>query len=71
MPQILWSRSENATAPEESTSFLFSFQLPTYAQETSIRLPHSYAASHTGLSAEVTYELRVDLFRKGLRRHER
>jgi hypothetical protein len=71
MPRIIWTRPESGTVPEGPMNFSFSFQLPTCAQGTDIRLPHSYAAQHIGLSAHVTYTLRVDLFRKGFRRHER
>jgi hypothetical protein len=71
MPRIIWTRPESGTVPEEPMNFPFYFQLPACAQGTNIRLPHSYAVEHIGLSANVTYSLRVDLFRKGLRRHER
>jgi hypothetical protein len=71
MPRIIWTHPESGTVPEGPMDFPFSFQLPTMVQGTETRLPHSYAAVHIGLSAHVTYSLRVDLFRKGLRRHER
>ncbi|CAG8624672.1 13295_t:CDS:2, partial [Acaulospora colombiana] len=70
--QVLWTRPESATcSPEAPSTFPFSFPLPTYIQGSDIRLPHSYATIHPGLNGDVTYQVRVDLYRKGLRRHER
>lgn len=69
MPRILWTRSTSPTVPDGPEDFAFSFQLPTNVQGTP--LPHSYATAHIGFNADVTYQVTVDLFRKGLRRHER
>ncbi|KAG8758111.1 hypothetical protein FRC14_000735 [Serendipita sp. 396] len=71
--EVLWTRpTENGTVQsEESNEFTFSFPIPTYIKDSNIPMPHSYATLHPGLNANVTYNLTVDLFRKGLRRHER
>ncbi|PVG02407.1 hypothetical protein CPB86DRAFT_780351 [Serendipita vermifera] len=70
--QVLWTRPENATSsPEAPAKFPFSFTIPTYIEGSDIRMPHSYATIHPGLNGDVTYQVRVDLYRKGLRRHER
>ncbi|KIM31384.1 hypothetical protein M408DRAFT_327612 [Serendipita vermifera MAFF 305830] len=69
--KVLWTKSENSSTPEEPKELSFSFPFPVNAVGTNIRLPHSYATVHATLSADVTYHFRVDVFKKGLRRHER
>ena len=69
--QVLWTRENDVAVPREPTEFSFSFPIPTTIQGTNVRMPHSYATMHTGLGADVTFTVRVDVFKKGLRRHER
>jgi len=52
------------------TRFPFSFPLPTCMRTTTAPLPPSYATVMPGLAAECRYTIRVDMYRKGLRRHE-
>ena len=53
------------------TRFPFSFPLPSYMRSTNTPLPPSYATAMPGLAAECRYTIRVDMYRKGLRRHEK
>ena len=50
--------------------FSFSFPLPSHIRSTTTPLPPSYATVMPGLAAECRYTVRVDMYRKGLRRHE-
>ncbi|CAG7850620.1 SubName: Full=Uncharacterized protein {ECO:0000313/EMBL:CCA72175.1} [Serendipita indica DSM 11827] len=68
MTEVLWTRSDGSACPDTPQDFSFSFRIPTNVHPP---LPHSYATVHPGLNADVTYYVKVDLFRKGLRRHER
>ena len=68
--QVLWARTEGQASPEEPEEFLFSFPIPTRTIEGDVALPHSYAVSHPGMRAKVAYHVRVDIVKKGLRRHE-
>ena len=50
--------------------FSFSFTLPPHIRSTTTPLPPSYTTTMPGLAAECRYTIRVDLYRKGLHRHE-
>ena len=51
--------------------FDFSHSFPTYITNGMDPLPHSQALSQQGTYCTINYTLRVDVIRKGLRRHER
>ena len=52
-------------------SFGFSFYFPTYIANGRDPLPPSQSLSQQGAYCTVNYAVRVDVIRKGLRRHER
>ena len=52
------------------TRFSFSFPLPSHIRSMTTPLPPSYATVMPGLTAECKYTIRVDMYRKGLRRHK-
>lgn len=56
------------TPTEES--FPFSIPFPSYVNGGASSLPPSYASWSPGFLSEVEYCVRVDIHRKGLRRHE-
>lgn len=52
-------------------SFDFSLSFPTYVANGRDPLPPSQALSQQGVYCTIEYAVRVDIVRKGLRRHER
>lgn len=52
------------------TCFPFSIPFPSYVNGGTSTLPPSYASWAPTFSSEVEYCFRVDVHRKGLRRHE-
>lgn len=48
----------------------FSIPFPSFVNGGTSPLPPSYAAWSPAFSAEIRYCVKVDIFRKGLRRHE-
>ncbi|KAI0048210.1 hypothetical protein FA95DRAFT_1558230 [Auriscalpium vulgare] len=60
---------EAAFCPTEHV-FTFSIPFPTFISGEMGSLPPSYMAWSPGLSVETTYTLKLDVYRKGLRRHE-
>ena len=49
----------------------FALQFPHYIERGTEPLPPSYTVFQPGVTTEITYQLRVDVVRKGLRRHEK
>ncbi|KAI0646901.1 hypothetical protein C8Q79DRAFT_593917 [Trametes meyenii] len=54
-----------------SGEYSFALQFPHYIDGGTEPLPPSYTVYQPGVSTEVTYQFRVDVVRKGLRRHEK
>lgn len=52
-------------------SFDFSLSFPTYITNGRDPLPPSQSLSQQGVQCTINYAVRVDVIRKGLRRHER
>ncbi|KAG8824345.1 hypothetical protein FRC17_009127 [Serendipita sp. 399] len=70
--EVLWTRPDSGTlSSDDPSDFTFSFPIPTHIKGSNSPLPHSYATLHPGLTANAVYFVSVDLYRKGLRRHER
>ncbi|KAH9854074.1 hypothetical protein C2E23DRAFT_726968 [Lenzites betulinus] len=64
------------TAPAGSTTtvsgeYSFAPHFPHYVEGGTDPLPPSYTLYQPGVSTEITYHLRVDIVRKGMRRHEK
>ncbi|OJT08684.1 hypothetical protein TRAPUB_410 [Trametes pubescens] len=64
------------SAPAGSTSavsgeFPFAPQFPPFIEDGSDPLPPSYTVFQPGVTTEISYQVRVDIIRKGLRRHEK
>ena len=51
--------------------FPFAIQFPHYVDGGRDTLPPSYTVYQPGISTEIFYTFRVDISRKGLRRHEK
>ena len=51
--------------------FPFAIQFPHYVDGGRDPLPPSYTVYQPGISTEIFYTFRVDISRKGLRRHEK
>ena len=51
--------------------FPFAIQFPQYVDGQHDQLPPSYTVYQPGISTEISYLFRVDIVRKGLRRHEK
>lgn len=51
--------------------FPFALQFPHYIDGGRDSLPPSYTVYQPGISTEIFYTFRVDISRKGLRRHEK
>jgi hypothetical protein len=72
----LFSSSLVLSCPPDGTfspteeSFPFSIPFPSYVSGGTSSLPPSHATWMPTLSCEVEYCVRVDVYRKGLRRHE-
>ena len=64
-----------AAPPKQSATlkgeFGFAIQFPTYIDGQRAPLPPSYTVYQPGISTEIHYSFRVDITRKGLRRHEK
>lgn len=52
-------------------SFDFSLPFPTYTASGRDPLPPSHSLSQQGVHCAINYVVKVDIIRKGLRRHER
>ncbi|THH10988.1 hypothetical protein EW146_g8197 [Bondarzewia mesenterica] len=50
--------------------YTFSIPFPSYVKGGMSPLPPSYAVWTPGVSCDVSYVLKIDVFRKGMRRHE-
>jgi len=68
-PIVLSCPTRGEYAPTEQ-SFPFSIPFPSYVSGGTSSLPPSYACWSPTFSCEVEYCVRVDVHRKGLRRHE-
>lgn len=68
-PILLSSPARGEFAPTEQ-SFPFSIPFPSYVSGGTSPLPPSYACWSPAFSCEIDYCVRVDVHRKGLRRHE-
>ncbi|KAI8998787.1 hypothetical protein BD414DRAFT_552689 [Trametes punicea] len=73
---LLNKKSILFSAPAGSTALMsgehpFSLQFPHYIDRRMEELPPSYTVYQPGVSTEIAYQLRVDVVRKGLRRHEK
>ncbi|KAI0038644.1 hypothetical protein FA95DRAFT_1529052 [Auriscalpium vulgare] len=66
----LFATTPEATFCPTEHVFTFSIPFPTFVSGELSPLPPSYMAWSPGLSVETTYTLKLDVFRKGLRRHE-
>ena len=64
-----------AAAPGQSTthrgSYPFAVQFPASVEGGTDALPPSYTLYQPGVMTEISYSFRVDIVRKGLRRHEK
>ncbi len=64
-----------AALPKQSATlkgeFAFAIRFPTHIDGHDDPLPPSYTVYQPGISTEIQYSLRVDITRKGLRRHEK
>ncbi|KAI0781095.1 hypothetical protein BD413DRAFT_20835 [Trametes elegans] len=67
---VLFTASSGSTAAV-SGEHPFSLQFPHYVAGGTDPLPPSYTVYQPGVSTEISYQLRVDVVRKGLRRHEK
>ncbi|TDL27251.1 hypothetical protein BD410DRAFT_761961 [Rickenella mellea] len=56
--------------PNASAQYSFSLPFPTYVSGKNYLLPPTCSIYHPGITCDITYELRIDLTRKGMRRHE-
>ncbi|KAI9064271.1 hypothetical protein FKP32DRAFT_1591697 [Trametes sanguinea] len=74
--QLLKKKSTLFSAPSGSTASVsgehpFALSFPHYIDDGTEPLPPSYTVYQPGVSTEIAYHLRVDVVRKGLRRHEK
>ncbi|EJF65713.1 hypothetical protein BD309DRAFT_879131 [Dichomitus squalens] len=73
---ILKKKQVVFTAPAKQSAtlkgeFPFAIQFPTYLDGQHDPLPPSYTVYQPGISTEIHYSFRVDISRKGMRRHEK
>lgn len=72
---ILYKTTLYNPSPSPSGSingpYLFSIPFPTYFPGKRSLLPPTYTVQHLAASYKITYFLRIDLTRRGLRKHER
>jgi len=66
---VLSSPPRGEFAPTE-VNFPFSIPFPSYVSGGAASLPPSYVSWSPSFTSEVEYCVRVDVHRKGLRRHE-
>lgn len=67
---ILWSSSGSEPRPMEPRTFYVTFPLPTYSRGRGTPLPPTMSQSFPSLEVQVRYGVKIDMVRKGLRRHE-
>jgi len=63
--------SQKPSATLSGESFDFSLSFPTYVANGRDQLPPTQSLSQQGTYCAINYAVRVDIIRKGLRRHER
>lgn len=68
---LFQSESQKTAVSLKGEEYSLSLPFPTYVTGGESQLPPSYAICHSGAFCDVKYSLRVDIVRKGLRRHER
>lgn len=66
----LWSYDGSSPRESEPMSLPFTFEMPDYADGMDIPLPPSHSAGNEFTTSEITYQVRVDLFRKRFHSHE-
>lgn len=67
---VLYSAPAGGTTAV-SGEFPFAPQFPHFVEDGSDPLPPSYTVFQPGVTTEISYQIRVDIVRKGLRRHEK
>lgn len=70
-PDPSGSDGSKPSATLSGETFNLSLSFPTYVANGRDPLPPSQALSHQGIHCSIDYTLKVDIVRKGLRRHER
>ncbi|KAG8949342.1 hypothetical protein FRC03_000374 [Tulasnella sp. 419] len=68
--KILWSETPGEAPPSTPTEFPISFPLPTYARGRNTALPPTATMITPCMEGDVRYSIKIDMCRKGLRRHE-
>ncbi|KZT41989.1 hypothetical protein SISSUDRAFT_140431 [Sistotremastrum suecicum HHB10207 ss-3] len=69
--QNLFTATRDTESPSQQPRFEFSIPIPQYIQGGMEPLPPSFFAFHPRLTSEIKYVIKVDVSKKGLRRHSR